>query len=297
MIEYARIACPAIDALMDNKNSDHSRSSNRQEIFAFFQYRLDEWAKRITTDFQFWSNDYQTNIWNEELRTVLYLRENHLRTVVARTFICDNRCTTAPMDIWALSVDAAVDSIQRLSRLDSSTKKYRFHQSQYNYFLIAALGILLLAITRDSSDLSSSSSREQRIPMGPTTIFKARQNSMIALQIIYSSAKSSPHSRCLWERVRGIASRLSLLDHLVPQTEASGLENEAWAKQVPSAGNVSMESERTAEPYAFEGMDMIPLGLQDMAMSLLSKTPSPPGLDVTQDFGVLLDSTFFANNF
>jgi hypothetical protein len=292
MIEYARIACPAIDALMGDKNVD------RQETFAFFQYRLDEWGKRISTDFQFLSSDDETDKWNQDLRTLLHLRENYLRTVVARAFICDNLCTAAPLDIWASSVDAAADTIQRLSRLDISTKTYRFHQPQYDYFLIAALGILLLAITQESSSTSLISPREQRIPMAPTTCLQARQNSMVALNLLYTLASSSRQSQYLWQRVRGVACRLNLLDHLAPglsRTEASVLENKAPTRQSPSANDVTMEPVRGAGSYTFEGVDIIPLDWQDMTMSLLNTATCSLGTDVNQDLGVLFEPSFFAN--
>jgi hypothetical protein len=293
MIEYDRIGSQAIDVLMSDKNDDWSRISDRQETFAFFQYRLNEWGKRISTDFQFLSNDDETDMWNQQLRTLLHLRENHLRIIVARSFICDNRHSAAPLDIWAYSVDAAADSIQLLSRLDSSTKTYRFHQSQYNYFLIAALGTLLLAVTPESSNPGLISLREQRIPMAPATYLKAQQNSMLVLNLLYTSAKSSRHSQCLWDRVRGLARRLNLLDRLVPGsscTEASGLENEAPARHVRSA-DVTMGLIRSAEPYVFGGVDMISPGLQDLAISPWNKAPSPSGLDATQDLGVLIDGS------
>jgi hypothetical protein len=237
---------------------------------------------------------------NQELRTLLRLRENHLRTVVARSFLCDNGCTGAPLDIWSSSVDAAADSIQRLSRLDISTKSYRFHLSQYNYFLVAALGILYLAITRESSGPNDISPKEQRMPISHTTCIKAQQNSIVALNLLYTLAKSSRHSQCLWERVRGPAFRLCLLDPLVPglpRTEASSLQCEAPTKQVPGAIDVSMDPVMSIASYTFEATGMIPLDLQDMTMSLLNKTPSTSEVDAVQDFGALFDSSFFPTNF
>ncbi|KAK4085580.1 uncharacterized protein Triagg1_570 [Trichoderma aggressivum f. europaeum] len=291
MIEFDRIGTQAIDVLLSDKSDDCTRISERKEHFAFFQYRLDEWGKRISTDFQFLAHDAATDLQNQQLRTLLHLWKDHLHMIVARSFICDNRCSAAPLDIWASSVGAAADTIQHLSCLECSTRSFRFHQSKYNHFLIAALGTLLLAVSRGSSNPDSMSLGEQRIPMTQTTYLEAQQNAVVALNLLYTLAKTSHHFQFWLEHVRGLARRLKLFDRLVPGsygTDDSGLQNEALGEQVRSARDATTELIRMAESYVFESVDnVIPPGLQDIDISPLTRAPSLSEPDLIQDFGWL----------
>jgi hypothetical protein len=300
MIEFDRIGTQALDVLMDDKSEDCSRASERQEHFAFFQYRLEEWGKRISTEFQFPSRDAETDVWNQQIRTLLHLWKDHLHMIVARSFICDNRCSGAPLDIWASSVNAATDTVQSLSRLESSTRSFRFHQSKYNHFLIAALGTLLLAVTRGSSNPEPMPLAEQRIPMAHSTYVKAQQNAVVALNLLYTLAKTSHHFQFWLEHVRGLARRLKVLDGLVVPASSckdeSAARNEIRGEQVQSARDATTELIRMAESYVFESVDnMIPPGLQDLDISPLTRAPSMSESDLLQDFGWLIDGSL-ANN-
>jgi hypothetical protein len=301
MIEFDRIGTQALDVLMNDKSQDCSRGSERQEHFAIFQYRLKEWGKRISTEFQFPSRDAETDVWNQQIRTLLHLWKDHLHMIVARPFICDNQCSGASLDIWASSVSVATDIVQRLSRLDSSTRSFRFHQSKYNHFLIAALGTLLLAVTRGSSNSDSTPLAEQRIPMAQSTYLKAQQQAVVALNLLYTLAKTSHHFQFWLEHVRGLARRLKVLDGLVVPasscTDDSAVQNETRGdQQARSARDATAELIRMAESYVFESADnMMPPGLQDLDVSPLTRAPSMSESDLLHDFGWLIDGPL-ANN-
>ncbi|KAI5461036.1 hypothetical protein BGZ63DRAFT_489307 [Mariannaea sp. PMI_226] len=300
MIEFDRIGTQALDVLMNDKSDDRARISERHEHFAFYQYRLEEWGKRIGTDFQFSSHDAETEVWNEQIRILLHLWKDHLQMIVVRSFICDDRCSAAPLDIWASSVSAATDTVQILSRLEYSARSFRFHESKYNHFLIAALGTLLLAVSRGSSNPDSMSLTEQRIPMAQSTYLKAQQNAVAALNLLSTLAKTSHHFQCWFKYVCGLARRLKVLDDLVPGSSGTydfALQNETQGGQVISARDATTELIRMTESYVFESVDnMIPVSLHGLDISSLTRAPSMSESDLLQDFGWSTDGTL-ANNF
>ena len=155
-------------------------------------------------------------------RTILSLRANRLRTLISRAFLCTSFRTEAPLDIWTTSVDVAANTVQILAGLDNSTKEFRFHQAQFNHFLVSALDILLFATTCGSSKLGNPSANGKDIVVTEATRLKARQYSMVTLDLLRSLAETTHHSKHLWERMRGVAARLNLSEYLFGPAPGSG---------------------------------------------------------------------------
>ena len=86
-------------------------------------------------------------------------------------------------------MDTAADTIEVLSQLDISTKEYRFHQAQFNHFLVSALDILLFATTYKSTGVGSPSANGEALAIPEATARKARQSSMIALDRLRGLAR------------------------------------------------------------------------------------------------------------
>jgi hypothetical protein len=281
MIEYAAIGAPACDFLLTD-------NCKWQERLSFLQYRLEQWEQRIDGDFQLAGQDQRTDQANTMLRTILHLRANHLRILMARSFLCANLRTVAPMDIWSTSVDVAVDTISVLVDLDSSTKAYRFQQTQFNCFLISALGIILLAVTQETFNQSSPSSNGQPIPVPPVTAINARQSAMAAMNLLHSQANSSYHSRRVWEYIRNLAYRLNLFGWLLPKD--SPYPAPAAATEIPITSSTKADSPEMLQTMPddsnwYENIRL--LGL-DGAFS--------PSIGVNQDLGMFFDNSFFATS-
>ena len=223
MIRYARIGQQSCDTLLGDRHRSLLGANNRQEMFSFFQYRLEEWRKSITTDFQFSHNDKKTDKWNHQLRTILYLRANHLGIIIARSFLSGNETIGAgPSEVWTYSVDMAADTIRILTCLDSSPAMHCLNKLQTNYFLITALGILLLAISQGPYNHTPGSLCQNHPSMPAITYLKAQHTAIAALNMLYRQAESSSQSQRLWERVRGLTCRLNLLDYLIPVDDRLG---------------------------------------------------------------------------
>ncbi|KAF2105146.1 hypothetical protein NA57DRAFT_20465, partial [Rhizodiscina lignyota] len=212
MVKYAQIGAQACGSLLHESLTRQTGSSSSQEALSYFQYRLDEWCKMIETDFLFPSASERTEMWNQRLRTIFHLRANNLRIVILRCLLLgDDIQDSAPADIWDSSVQVAADIGELLATMDSLPTTCGFEKSRSNYFLIAALGLLLLAISLNLSHLESPSLVKRPLSMAPATYLKAQSIAKACLNLLRNRAESSRQSRCLWERIRVLGSRLDLL--------------------------------------------------------------------------------------
>ncbi|KAH8820177.1 hypothetical protein F5884DRAFT_849452 [Xylogone sp. PMI_703] len=284
MIQYSRIGAYACDTLLGEKTSP----DNIQEIFSYFQYRLDEWQKAIGSEFQFKSGDERINKWNEQLRTILYLRANNLRIVILRFLILESGGQgSVPLDPWASSIDVATDTCHILASLDSLPSTCRFQKSQSNYFLVAALGILLLAICQDTSVPVSPSYMGREISMAHETYLKAQQSAILCLNILYNRAKSCRLSRCMWERVRGLASHLNLL---VPSTNLNS-GHSAYMMEGGSNGSILNHIDVIGSQ---EPVSNVPIPDLSFFASLESVEDSISAIDMVSGLDMMFDPAFLS---
>jgi len=281
MIEYSGIGASACDLLL-------SDNCKWQERFAFFQYRLQQWENRIDRDFQLAGQDERTDQANRMLRTLLHLRANHLRILLARPFLCANLRTVAPIDIWSTSVGVAVDTISVLVELDSLTQKYRFQQTQFNCFLLSALGITLLAVAQETSTRNSPSSNGQPITVPPATAVMARQTSMAAMNLLQSQANSSVHLQRLWEYIRNLACRLNLFGWLSPKDppgSALAAATEAPVASITTGSSAETHQTIPVDSNWYENIRV--LGLEE---------EFPPLIGNNQELGMFFDNSLFATS-
>lgn len=284
MIEYARIGREACSALLGDNIMARENHNVWQNSYTSFQCRIDRWALDTTIDFHSAPTNHATESARQYLETLINLRANHMRTLVARAFLCTELRTTAPVDIWAASVDNAADTVHVLSRLDTSSKEYRFHRPQLNHFLISALDLLLFACTSDPSR----SAPKSAISLSDATCFKARQSSMVALNLLRTLAEVSDHSKNLWEKTRGVASRLNLTDYLVPDQSAPGQASAfSLVPDPPEFDDANPQIEQMPEIlhqfYAdystLSGSGILPVPLRDNLHSALNNAAEFPEFD------------------
>lgn len=284
MIEYARIGREACSALLGEDIMRRENHNVWQNSYTSFQYRIDRWALDTIMDFHSAPIDHGADSARQYLETLINLRANHMRTLVARAFLCTELSTTAPVDIWAASVDNAADTVHVLSRLDTSSKEYRFHRPQLNHFLISALDLLLFACTSDPSR----SAPKSAISLSDATCFKARQSSMVALNLLRTLAEVSDHSRNLWEKTRGVASRLNLTDYLVSDQAAPGQASASSLVRDPpefddANGQIEQMPEVLHQFYAdhstLNAPGILPVPLRDNFHSALNNAAEFPDFD------------------
>ncbi|QYT01903.1 Zn(2)-C6 fungal-type domain-containing protein [Trichoderma simmonsii] len=212
MIHYARIGAKACETLSCDEPNTQVMSGDCQDAYTYFQYRLSEWRKAISTQFQFKSTSKRADQWNTQLDAILRLRANNLHFVVTRFMFFEREFLgMVPADLWSVCMDVAADTTCILATIDGSPEAYQATKSESNYFLVSSMGISFLAMLQGSLFPISAQS-----PLDPETCLRAQQSAILCLNLLRNRAESSRQSKHLWNRVSDLASRLNLLGFLAP---------------------------------------------------------------------------------
>lgn len=137
------------------------------------------------------------------LRTLIYLRGNHMRTLIHRHHVLTPENIKADMQSAQLVVDVAKDSIQVLMHLNETSDIYARQQSVYHYYLLSALAVLLLAVCHAPSMFAEAS----------------RESFVSAVELVKGFSRHGTASRRLWKSIRGL---LPVIKSLGPHGDAGG---------------------------------------------------------------------------
>lgn len=143
------------------------------------------------------------------LRTLLYLRGNHMRTLIHRHHVLTPDNVKADVQSARLVVDIAKDSIQVLVHLNETSDIYARQQSVYHYYLLSALAVLLLAVCHAPSMFAEAS----------------RESFVSAVELVKGFSRHGTASRRLWKSIRG----------LLPVVKSLGLHGDGGQASVPTA--------------------------------------------------------------
>ncbi|RFU73369.1 hypothetical protein TARUN_8891 [Trichoderma arundinaceum] len=209
MVEYCRLGATICDSVSDVLSGKSYDVHAWQESLSFFRYRLDQWQeKHIPKEFQLIDEGNEARR-ARHLRTVLYLRANQLRLLLMRPTLCCSKLTFADDEpSWTMAVDVACSITQTLTKLSRTTDLYQYQQTQYNYFLVTALGVLTMASARGSSWLITTS---MNIPMERSILDQAHESLLAALDLLRSAAIFSITSRYQYAKVSSLCHRLGVL--------------------------------------------------------------------------------------
>jgi len=210
MIEYCRLGARICDSLSNAISGQPRGVSEWRESLDFFQYRLDQWQeKQIPQELRFvYDGPSVSRI--RHIRTLLYLRANHLRLLMMRPVLCcSNLDIVAEAPSLTMAVNIACETIRILVELNTSTDIYQLQETQYNYFFVTALGVLLVVLSQKSQ--LSASKVLQDVQIEQTTLEEARSSLSTALDLLQSLAAASSASRRRFLRACALCCRLSLL--------------------------------------------------------------------------------------
>lgn len=153
----------------------------------------------------------------QRLRALLYLRGNHIRTLIHRHHVLSTVAIEGDMQAARNVVDIAQDSLMVLVHLNESSDIYARQQSAFNYFLVSALAVIFLAVCH-----------------APITFAdRCREPFLAALELVKNFSRQGSSSRRLWRSMRGLAPRLKSLglrSH-VPEGQDSGRHQEQQQEQ------------------------------------------------------------------
>jgi hypothetical protein len=168
------------------------------------------------------------------IRTLLYLRGNHSRTLIYRHHLLSAQNIAANMRHAQLVVDIAQDSILVLVHLNATTDIYSRQQSAFNYFLISALSIIFLAVCHAPESFT--------VP--------CRKSFLDAVELIRGFSRHSLASRRLWMTVHRLLQRLRSLGLHDAEDDSSNSADAAGSPEANVAAAACSGDDSSLRPDA-----------------------------------------------
>ncbi|EEQ83543.1 fungal specific transcription factor [Blastomyces dermatitidis ER-3] len=180
----------------------------KREVIGFLDYQVLQWLKNVPENLRFYSPEHSLNgdgIDREtrRLRVLLYIRGNHMRILIYRPVLHSTSGILENMGYAETVVDIAKDTIRVLAHLNQTSDIYRSHQMLFNYFLVSALAVLLLAVSHAPAEFNR----------------QVRDEFYMALDLVKGFSAKSYVSKRLWKMIkglRGIGEKLGLLNRPAP---------------------------------------------------------------------------------
>ncbi|PYI10363.1 fungal-specific transcription factor domain protein [Aspergillus sclerotiicarbonarius CBS 121057] len=201
MISYNRISSKI---WYSGLGSEGATDIRRDEI-GYLDYQILQWYKQVPDGLKFYpvespkhGHGDSANRGLRRLRVLLYLRMNQLRILIYRPVLHSAASIAEDKGHAQTVVDVAKDTIRVLTRLNQTSDIYRSQQITFNYFLVAALAVLFLAVCHAPTEFNR----------------PVRDEFYMALQLISGFSTKSYVSKRLWKAIKGlrkIGERLGVL--------------------------------------------------------------------------------------
>lgn len=164
-----------------------------KDTVAFLDFQTHNWLNSIPSELQLRHPRLGLAPRNQprvlhRLRVLLYLRGNHMRTLVHRHHLLSTSSIKADMQGARLVLDIAQDTIEVLVHLNETSDIYARQQNAFNYFLLSALAAILLGVCH-APDVFAEPCRESFLK---------------AVQLVKSFSREGHASRRLWKTIRGL---------------------------------------------------------------------------------------------
>ncbi|KKP05640.1 hypothetical protein THAR02_02281 [Trichoderma harzianum] len=205
MINYCRLGSRICESISNVFGGSSHYAQEWRESFDFFQDRLNQWQEEHVPKVLDPNNKEPDAKKIRHFSTLLYLRANQLRLVLIRPALYSLQLQEATnSDLWAIAVNIAWDSFRILLDLFGGTDIYKMQQTQYNYFLITALGAVLGVLAQEKSALTASK-------VDDATLAKAHEFVTAALDLLKSTTVFSKTSEHQYAKIISVCRRLGLL--------------------------------------------------------------------------------------
>ncbi|KAF2999474.1 hypothetical protein E8E13_008400 [Curvularia kusanoi] len=256
MVAYARLCSRVWDALPPYG----SLQTIPKETEEYLDFITSNWLQSIPQELQFrhprlgLAPKSQPRLLHR-LRTLMYLRGNHLRTLIHRHHVLAPDNIKANIQSAQMVVDIAKDSIEVLVHLNQSSDIYARQQSVYHYYLLSSLAVLLLAVCHAPSMFAESS----------------RDTFVSAVELVKGFSRHGTASRRLWKSIRG----------LLPVIKSLGLHSDAGTATTNATNKESGElpSDGTPPPQQEEPASVeMPTMWNDVAFNFDAEPGSMPDI-------------------
>lgn len=189
MVSYNRIGSKI---WYSGLGSEGTTDIRRDEI-GYLDYQILQWYKNIPDTLKFYPFDTPKHGESasrglRRLRVLLYLRMNQLRILIYRPVLHSPSSIVEDRSHAQTVVDVAKDTVQVLTRLNQTSDIYRTQQICFNYFLVAALAVLFLAVCHAPTEFNR----------------HVRDEFYMALDLINGFSTKSYVSKRLWKTIKGL---------------------------------------------------------------------------------------------
>ncbi|KAF9876392.1 fungal specific transcription factor [Colletotrichum karsti] len=212
MVSYGRLCSKVWEALPPFESPSQFIP---KDTVAFLDFMTQNWLNSIPEDLQIrhprlgLAPRTQPRSMHR-LRSLLYLRGNHMRTLIHRHHVLSTASIREDMQSARLVTEIALDTIQVLVHLNDTSDIYARQQHAFNYFLMSALAVILLAVCHAPGVFTE----------------PCKENFLKAVQLIKSFSRHGHASRRLWKTIRG----------LLPGIKSLGLRSDPEKTDAPHAG-------------------------------------------------------------
>nr|XP_036586927.1 fungal specific transcription factor [Colletotrichum truncatum]KAF6797657.1 fungal specific transcription factor [Colletotrichum truncatum] len=211
MVSYGRLCTKVWEALPPFESPSQFIP---KDTVAFLDFMTQNWLNSIPEDLQLRHprlglapRTQQRSM--HRLRSLLYLRGNHMRTLIHRHHVLSTASIRADMQSAKLVTEIALDTIQVLVHLNDTSDIYARQQHAFNYFLMSALAVILLAVCHAPGVFTE----------------PCKESFLKAVQLIKGFSRHGHASRRLWKTIRG----------LLPGVKSLGLRSDPDKVDAPQA--------------------------------------------------------------
>ncbi|KKK15001.1 hypothetical protein P175DRAFT_0465607 [Aspergillus ochraceoroseus IBT 24754] len=189
MVSYNRLGSKIWYAGLGSEGTTDIR---RDEI-GYLDYQILQWYKKVPDVLKFYQSDSPrqgetASRGLRRLRVLLYLRMNQLRILIYRPVLHSAASIAEGKSHAQTVVDVAKDTVRVLTRLNQTSDIYRTQQVTFNYFLVAALAVLFLAVCHAPSEFNR----------------QVRDEFYLALDLVNGFSTKSYVSKRLWKTIKGL---------------------------------------------------------------------------------------------
>ncbi|CAG9997150.1 unnamed protein product [Clonostachys byssicola] len=164
-------------------------SRKRQDETSYLDFRITKWWDDLPAELQLGSKESDHfSRGMKRLRMLLYLRKCQLRILLHQPVLHSPMRIRQHPETAEKVVELAKDIIRKLDDLNRSTDIYSTQQMCFNYFLVLALGVILLAASQTPDKFAHT----------------IRDEFQAALDLVHGLSGDSFVSRRLWRFIRGL---------------------------------------------------------------------------------------------
>ncbi|TEA14140.1 putative transcriptional regulatory protein [Colletotrichum sidae] len=259
LIGYGRLCSKAWDALPPFSAASQSIP---KDTVAFLDFSAQNWLDSIPHDLKLRHDaapGHETRS-QRRLQALLYLRGNHVRTLIHRHHVISSASIEADPQKARLVVDIAVDSISVLVHLSNTSDIYMRQQSAFNYFLLSSLAIIFLAVCHGSRLFAEA----------------CRESFRSAVELVKGFSRQGTASRRLWKSIRGL---LPLAQRIGLRGEENPGRKDALKRPLANAGGTRSDTASNQHPGTQNesGTGNLP--------AAFGNVPPPQAMVATAEFG------------